>query len=287
MILEVMLPDYNEFGSGLHYAQVKAFEIDKRPTTQNEIVTAGKWSTTHDGDSFLLLDKHVSAGRILVYGSERALSRVCDFEAMLGDGTFYSCPKMFSQMYSLHGILPPKRADETALCIPILYAFLPNKEESTYVIFFELLLGIMLRIAGSIATNLKFKFDFEVAAINAARYVFPSAIIHGCFFHYCQCLNKNKDQKGLKSLCYSGSDVQRHIKMLASLALLPIDMISDGFLEVMADSANDPAVIQFNDYFVAQWMENPAIGFSWSCAGETHRTTNFIESWHHRVNTVH
>ena len=73
--------------------------------------------------------------------------------------------------------------------------------------------------------------------------------------------------------------------MLASLALLPVDMISDGFLEVMADSPNDPAVIQFNDYFVAQWMENPAIGFSWSCAGETHRTTNFIESWHHRVNS--
>jgi hypothetical protein len=107
----------------------------------------------------------------------------------------------------------------------------------------------MLRIAGSIATNLKFKFDFEVA-MNAARYVFPSAIIHGCFFHYCQCLNKNKGQKGLKFLCYSGSDVQRHIKLLASLALLPIGiiliyiyMIPDGLLEVMADSPNDPAVI--------------------------------------------
>ena len=74
--------------------------------------------------------------------------------------------------------------------------------------------------------------------------------------------------------------------MLASLALLPQHLIEEGFFVVMADSPDEqlPALIEFNNYFVSQWMENPVIGLSWSCAGESHRTKNFIEPWHHRVN---
>jgi hypothetical protein len=42
---------------------------------------------------------------------------------------------------------------------------------------------IMAHNAGSFATNLKFKFDFEVTAINAAYIIFLSAVIHGGFFN--------------------------------------------------------------------------------------------------------
>ena len=64
-----VVPDYNEFGRGLHYARVKAFGIDKLPTTQSDLVIAERWKTTHDGDPFLLLDKLVNGGRMLVFGS--------------------------------------------------------------------------------------------------------------------------------------------------------------------------------------------------------------------------
>ena len=64
-----VVPDYNEFGRGLHYARVKAFRIDNLPTTQSDLVIAKRWKTTHDGDPFLLLDKLVNGGRMLVFGS--------------------------------------------------------------------------------------------------------------------------------------------------------------------------------------------------------------------------
>ena len=74
--------------------------------------------------------------------------------------------------------------------------------------------------------------------------------------------------------------------MLASLAFLPQHLIEEGFFVVMAVSPDEqfPALIEFNNYFVSQWMENHVMGLSWSCAGESHRTKNFFESWHHRVN---
>ncbi len=102
-----------------------------------------------------------------------------------------------------------------------------------YVILFQLLRDVMLRLTGSIAVNLKFKFDFEVAAMNAVRCVFPTAIITACFFHFCQANSRNVDKKGLKPFYKPGSEVQRHVKMLASLALLPQHLIEERFLVVM------------------------------------------------------
>ena len=130
-----------------------------------------------------------------------------------------------------------------------------------------------------------FKFDFEVGAMNAARSVFPNYKICGCNFHFNAALIKRvKDLKPQTSFYDRRSKVRRHVQMLASLAHLPEENVEEGFLTVMKTSPNSTEDTLFNDYFCKQWFENRAVGLTWVCSGERHRTTNLIESWHHRMN---
>ena len=159
-----IFPRFVDVAAGLYKQRIRSFGIDSLPKWQSDIALSGIWTQTHDLGRFLLLDKQLTGGRMLVFGSDRVLSRLPEFELLEGDGTFFSCPDMFSQVYSLHGILPSRTTDRTAVSIPILYAFLPNKEQSTYEQLFLCLREYMLENAIPVSTILKCKFDFEVAA---------------------------------------------------------------------------------------------------------------------------
>ena len=52
----------------------------------------------------------------------------------------------------------------------------------------------------------------------------------------------------------------------------------------MEHCPENPQLMRFNDYFVDQWLENDAIGDSWNCYKQKHRTTNSLEAWHSKLN---
>ena len=68
---------------------------------------------------------------MIAFESHRTLSRIVDVEILVGDGTFFACPKMFTQVYTIHGVFPD-RSRQTITSLPLVYAFLPNKEKLTY-----------------------------------------------------------------------------------------------------------------------------------------------------------
>ena len=45
--------------------------------------------------------------------------------------------------------------------------------------------------------------DFELAAINAVKQVFPNVVVKGCHFHFCQALKKNIKSAGIKLIFFS------------------------------------------------------------------------------------
>ncbi|KAJ8320753.1 hypothetical protein KUTeg_002340 [Tegillarca granosa] len=64
--------------------------------------------------------------RIMIFGTDDNLSKLCNLSTMFCDpGTFYSCPGLFSQLYTIHGSV-----DGTVF--PLVFALLPNKTETTY-----------------------------------------------------------------------------------------------------------------------------------------------------------
>ncbi len=94
------------------------------------------------------------------------------------DGTFSASPKLFYQVYTTHAWL----YDEMNLGAFIL---LKNKTEKTYLDALTELLNQAIKEN----YNLKPKevvCDFELAAINATRQVFPGVEIKGCHFNFFQ-----------------------------------------------------------------------------------------------------
>jgi len=65
---------------------------------------------------------------------------------------------------------------------------LPNKMTETYVKLFSALRDALLTKYGNTGNLSTFLTDFESAATNALREVFPSATLKGCLFHLRQTL---------------------------------------------------------------------------------------------------
>lgn len=227
--------------------------------------------------NFLLLDDIVEGDRILVFGSDQAKENVEKTNTFFADGTFKSCCKEFTQLYTIHADIGS--TVESTNIVPILYSLLPNKSERTYTRLFSLLKE---KLPSWNPTY--FKIDFEISAINAFRSVFPRSQLKGCNFHFNQCLWRKVQSLGLAKMYIENTEVKEHIRKCAALAHLPPHSIEDGWISIMETAPQIEAVQNFNDYFVEQWLENSVIGDMWVCFNERHRTTNALEGWHNRLN---
>ena len=67
---------------------------------------------------------------IIIFSCGTNLKVLCESEIIYMDGTFEYCPKLFTQLFSLHGLCNDHY-------IPLLFALLPDKKTSTYVNLFK------------------------------------------------------------------------------------------------------------------------------------------------------
>ncbi len=143
------------------------------PKTRQEVVIEGKWAETTAGEKFLLADDG-EENRIIIFGTVENLMELSHADIWYVDGTFYSSPTYFHQVYSIHAMI------DGYMCT-LVYALLPNKREDTYRRFFELVQG-----AGD-THNIEVKpaiimMDYEMAAKRGVRIVFPDVVVKGCYF---------------------------------------------------------------------------------------------------------
>lgn len=99
--------------------------LDNHP---NDIVWVEEFKKTKDNERFLLFDSRVRYSNepvFLIFASDRALNLLGECKNWSIDGTFFSCPKHFGQLYTLNVF-----KEESTL--PIVYFLLPNKEQATY-----------------------------------------------------------------------------------------------------------------------------------------------------------
>ena len=101
--------------------------------------------------------------RVIVFSTEDNFKILSENRDWFSDGTFDISPTLFTQLYSIHVIVNNKD-------LPLVYGYLPNKEEKTYVKFFN-----MVKKSITIMP-ISFNVDFEKAVFNAAYRVFNSNI---------------------------------------------------------------------------------------------------------------
>ena len=104
------------------------------------------------------------------------------------DGTFYTCPSVFHQIYTIH-------IQIDGIMYPVVYALLPSMSEQVYTRFFNLVQRTM------ITNNIPFSpttvfMDFERAAQNAIR-----SVCHGITIKGWLSMSWNYHQRLLVPLC--------------------------------------------------------------------------------------
>jgi len=100
-------------------------------------------------------------------------------------------PDSAFQLYTVHGFV------NNTEVMPLLWALVPNKTQSTYVELFTALRERLIATYGDTGCQHTFIVDFETAAINAMSSVFPDATVKGCSFHFRQAIVRRVQKEGL------------------------------------------------------------------------------------------
>ena len=206
----VNLPSLNHLGRYCHPNGVVREALPQLPP-EYQVTSAGERSLIHDsgiGDE----------KRILIFGSPDTLQLLRESPYWFGDGTFKVCPIIFSQVYTLHGLVQDR-------IIPCIYALLPDKSENIYRRFFEEVRNT-LDLEHSPQDIM---IDFEIGAINAAAATFEGKEMKGCFFHLCSKLWKQIQRSGLQQRYIDDAEFDNTLRMIAALAFVLPDEVEDYF----------------------------------------------------------
>ena len=157
----------------------------------------------HHGDRFLLQDSGLGdPSRMIIFATDEDLEMLSSSDHLFGDGTFEVSPFIFFQLYTIYAI-------HNGGLIPCAFALLPNKRQVTY----DRLFGeIMQHMQGHIP------MDFQM---NSDAIAFIGVIIKGCFYLSRNLWKKSQDN-GLKQLYENDQGFSTFIRMIASVAFVPI-----------------------------------------------------------------
>ena len=122
--------------------------------------------STHKGEDFLMYcEEFNNNDGMVIFTTSTNLRTLVACNVVLMDGTFKSCPRYFVQVYTIFAY-----ANHSYL--PLVYALLCNKEQSTYERFLQTVknqcssMNLVLNLPSLILT------DFEKSAMNVVRAVY-------------------------------------------------------------------------------------------------------------------
>ena len=158
---------------------------------------------------------------------------------------------------------------------PLLFALLPGKTQAVYSQLLTKLKASMADLQLQLVPTTIF-MNFETAAQNTARTVFPGITVKGCFFHYTQTIWRNTQHVGLQVTYLNNEDIR---------PLVPMDLIDDvwfNVLNALEDIDTPTNTTAFTDYVTTQWIDGDRQVWNHFNTDGPH-TTNHIEGWHNKL----
>ncbi|KAF7995945.1 hypothetical protein HCN44_007052 [Aphidius gifuensis] len=215
------------------------------PKSVYELILPDEFTRTWKGDKFLLYDSG-GKNRILIFTTDKNLNYLASCPVILCDGTFYSVPSIFAQLYTFHGL------NESGKTLPVVYVLMSNRRLASYV----KVLNVLLQLKPEIKP-VKILIDFENAFVKAVHEVFPDSIVCGCNFHFNQCVWRNVQCNGLSILYNNDINYSTGIRMLAALAFVPICDLDFAFnslcqSQFFVDNADELEPLL--EYFKSTWL---------------------------------
>ncbi|XP_022160472.1 uncharacterized protein LOC111026661 [Myzus persicae] len=266
------------------------------PVTVDSLVIPSEYTLTLSNLPFLLYDSKNNENwdinnRILIFTTNENLNILNDSEIWFADGTFKSVPNIFNQLYTIHGNID-------CTVYPLIYILMCSKNENSY--------SEVLNQINILKPNLQpnaIVIDFEQAFIKSFKELYTDVKIHGCFFHFTQCLWRKLQSCGLKNRYSTDAIFSHEIKKLSALAFVPVDNVIFAFEELINSDYyvdNEEELRTVVDYFEDTWIGRPTRGgrrrtptfpikiwnmFDAVMEGSP-RTNNSVEGWHRAFNSA-
>lgn len=240
-------------------------------------------STEGQREGFLLYDSgEEDVNRILIFGKQSHIQWSHQMKKLYVDGTFSLAPLLFAQVYVV-------MAERGGFVFPLLYALLPNKTEETYCKMFQ-----AMRIFWPDLNPTSISTDFELAALNAIKLVFPQAELYGCLFHLAKNMKKKLANEGLTQLYNTDPDFALSARMIVALAFVPPASVEEALdiLSVETPPALQPVMNWFEDAYMGRMMRRGRRVATFPNAiwtvyqrtlDGTDRTNNHAEAAHRRL----
>lgn len=284
----VSMPSLQSIKRTIQNVRHRNNQVPLNPISLEELVIPERYRTTHTNHNFYMFDNH-SANRIIIFSTIENLQLLKENKNWFCDGTFKVCPNLFSQLYTIHFL-------KGNLCFPAVYALMGRRSINSYNDLFSFINGsIMNEFPQSIT------FDFELAAISSSKNIFPQTSVHGCFFHFNQCLWKRIQQNPILLHRYNSEmEFKENIKMIAAISFVPVNHIIfayNSLISIPFYVENQNHLSDFLSYVVDTWIgKNNEIGLitprfpheQWSCysrvIGGLPLSNNSVEGWHHSFN---
>ena len=129
--------------------------------------------------------------------------------------------------------------------------------------------------------------DFEKSLILAIKEEFPSSLIQGCYFHYLKSLWKKCKKLGLTKSKYLKNT--KLIVFTCKIYPFILEENKNTFINSLYEYANSLGgeFKNYIKYFKKNWEKSNFLNFDLISNGDiTNRTNNFVESFHHKLNSV-
>ncbi|KAG0427306.1 hypothetical protein DMUE_5911 [Dictyocoela muelleri] len=151
-----------------------------------------------------------------IFGSDTAVRTFQRSKIWAADGTFYSTPKEFSQIYIIHRIFFIKS-------IPLIYILMKSQTEKSYTVAFN-------KIKSTIKTEPEYIItDFELSAFNDFKNVYTNSNLSGCYLYFTQIIVRLMNKEKILQKYKSDNSFKKYVKFIMILAYIPIEKVNDEF----------------------------------------------------------
>ena len=218
----------------------------------------------------------------LMFASDKQLTLLAHAKSLYLDATFKLVRKPFSQLFSIHAFV---QNNGNIAQFVLAYIFMSRRTKNDYIAVFNHLSTVLTDNNLHLRAE-RFVLDFEIGVWHALHEVFTDryVVIMGCAFHFVQSVWRHIQQAGLQEAYKANtSNIKFFLKKLMALCYLPHAQITNQF-ENLEKNVRGSALRKVLTYFRNTWIEGSFPPETWSVYGETVRTNNDVEGWHHAFN---
>ena len=142
------------------------------------------------------------------------------------DGNFKIAPTNYSQIFIFMLKFETDAKKNLGKWIPVAFALLPSKEESSYKLFFHMLKFHLMKMNMNIKLE-KLIVDFELGIQLGALSAWENLLILACYFHYGQCLLRKVQADKMFENYKNENDIQEFVRQCSALPFVRLNELQD------------------------------------------------------------